>query len=672
MTRPAVIHYLRPNHVERSPHRLLVFDTETRPVNMQTPDTQTLRLWSAKLTRRHGHEPNKPRAERFHGHTPDDIADLITSLGRSDSALWVMAHNLNFDLAVTELPVRLADRGWRITDAALTTDDPWFRATKGSHRLTVTDSWSYLPAAVEHIGELLSMPKMRMPDYSAEDAQWWPYCDRDVDIVTAAITQLMDWWDDGHYGNWSLTGASTGFSSYRHMQPAPRVLIDPDPDARALEADAITGGRRFTNRVGKMPRGLYADLDIETAHLQVMRSFRLPFRRIKSFDSLAVDDVHLRTDWTDILASVTVEVSSPRYPLRTTHGVFYPVGRFTTTLAGPEIREAAKRGELRAIGHGWLYATSPHMRYWADWIAGLLDTSDDSTPPAVRLAAKSWSRSVPGKWDGHTSEVVHREPDLRPGWLVEHGWIHDGRRKADFLLVGGEQWTIARDLWSDDAFPAILAFIQSHTRVALGRLLDALGPAALSHNTDGAIVDVDAMPGSLTPFQPVPEAAPADRLRWLDAACVDLSAVIAPFRVRVKSACHNLTVISPQHVIMGRKRKLSGIPAGAKRDRRGRYVFRSWPKLHTQIAKTHGPQYTTRQRTVNLSNVPPAGWLWDDSTVTPVLMAGSTLVAFLRRPRPEAAESAAALAPPSRQHALLRPLLPPEPASEPRRARIGP
>lgn len=657
VTRPATIHYLRENHVERSPHRVLVIDTETTPLHRKRPETQTLRLWCAKLVRRHGHEPGKPRVERFRGHTAAEVADLVAGLANSDSALWVYCHNLNFDLAVTELPVRLIERGYRVTEAALTTDDPWFRAARGSRRITVADSWSYLPASVEHIGELLSMPKRRRPRYDAGEDVWWPYCERDVDIVAAALSQLMDWWDAGGYGNWSITGPATGWSSYRHMEPRPKVLIDPDPDARALEADAITGGRRFVRRVGRYPRGLYADLDMATAHLQVMRSFRLPWRRLRRFESMAIDDAHLSALWTDILARVEIETASPRYPLRTAHGVFYPVGRFETTLAGPEIREAAQRGELRAIGAGWVYATSRHMRDWADWIAGLLDPSNADVPPAVRLTAKGWSRSVPGKWDGHTSEVIEREPDLRPGWLAERGFLGPTGERADFLLLGGERWTIRRDLWSDDAFPAVLAFVQSYTRVALGRLIDALGPAVISANTDGAVVDVDRILAGGTGYQPEEDAAPADRLRWLDWRCRGLSALTTPFVVRVKSAFERLTVISPQHLIMGRKRRLAGIPASAKRDSRGRYVFTSWPRLRVQIARTHGPTYTTRRRTVNLVNVPPAGWLLADGQVLPVVLETDPRGLPYADPGQLWDLDRLDLAPIYRQHALLRPLM---------------
>jgi hypothetical protein len=648
---------LRANHAERSPHRLLVIDTETRPVNMDRPEVQKLHLWCATLTRRHNIEPGKPRAEKFRGGSADSLAALIDGLARSDSSLWACCHNLNFDLAVTELPVRMAARDWRITEAALTTDDPWFRAAKGSKRLTVVDSWSFLPVSVADLGKVMGAPKLKMPTWDAPIGEWFTYCERDARIVSDAMTQLMDWWDANAVGNWSLTGPSTGWGSYRHMKPGPDVLIDPDPAARDFEAEAITGGRRLVSRIGKLEPGLFADLDIATAHLQAMRSCRLPWRRVREFDSLPLNHHLLSAEFMDIIADVEIETHAPRYPLRTESGVFYPVGRFRTTLPGPEVRDALRRGELRSVGRGIAYATSPHMAPWADWIASLLDATATDTPPAVRIAAKAWSRSVPGKWDGHTSEVVSREPDLRPGWSVEHGFIYPGRHKADFLTLAGECWTIRRDVWADDAFPAILAFIQSYTRLALGRIIDDLGAAVIVANTDGVIVSVPEVPAGPTEFQPGEGTGVRDWLRWLDWRCVDLSAVAAPFTVRVKSACCLLTVIGPQHILMGKKRKLSGVPKSARRGPNGRYVFQSWPKLHAQIERTGDGTYTTKRRSVSLANIPPAGWLWDDGRVTPMRL-GSRGVRFPTEydsVRPDG--SYAALAPIERQHPLLRPTM---------------
>lgn len=657
MNRPASIHWLRENHQERSPHRVLIVDTETRPVGPQDASRQELRLWCATLLRRHDVDPRRPRVEHFRGETAGELADLVAANVHSDHALWTGTHNLNFDLAVTQLPVRLAERGFRVTEAALTTDSPWCRMAAGSRRLTIFDTWSFLPASVEDLGAMLGLRKLRLPGPADDAASWYARCERDVEIAVRALTQLMDWWDEGRYGNWTLTGPATGWSSYRHRKPAPRVLVNPDPQARAFEAGAVMGGRRLATQLGMLRPGLYADLDFATAHLTVMSECLLPCRRLRRFESLPLDDPHLTSAVMDVLADCEVETATPRYPWNSGAGVFYPVGRFVTRLAGPEIREARQRGELRSIGPGYVYLLSPHMQGWARWLASLLAEETPDVPPAVRLAAKHWSHCVPGKWAGRTSEVVMRTPDPRPGWRIERGYIAADHSPADFLTIGGELWTIRRDLWADDAFPAILAWIQAHTRVALSRLIDALGPSVVCANTDGVLVDVDMVPPNGAGWRPDPSAAVGARLRWLDSRTYQLDTLAAPFTLRVKGAYRMVTVYSPQHLLLSGERRLAGIPRKSQHLNAGQYHFTQWPKLRVQLLRDEGPGYRTQERTVNLAIIPPAGWLLADDRTEPLELhteeGREGPVLWQQSPW----HDQVALAPAERQHPLLRRLL---------------
>lgn len=659
MAHQVKVHWLRENARNATPHRVLVFDTETRPRSEAEPDAQVLRLWSARLIRRHDVEPKLPRVETFDGTTAAELAALVDRLTTRDRTTWLFAHNLSFDLAVTALPVELTALGWRLTEGALTSDSPWCRMARKDRRLTVADTWSWMPASVEVIAGMVGKRKLVLPSWGASDDEWRARCRRDVEVCTLAIEQIMDWWDQGGLGNWSVTGPASGWSTYRHRRPAPRVLVDPDPDARAFEARAITGGRREARRTGELPRGLYADLDLATAHLTVMASQPLPARRFKSFDQLPLESPMLRSRIFDVLAECELEVQTPRYPWDSGRGVFYPVGRFRTVLAGPEIREAQARGELRSIGRGTLYHVRAHMAGWAIWLAQLIAQETPGVPPVVRLLAKHWSRCVPGKWAGHTSEVIRKTPDPRPGWSVERGAIDGGRRAADFLRLGGELWTIARDEWADDAFPAILAFIQSYTRVALGRMLDQLGPAVVSCNTDGVLVDVWRWRAGQPRSQATRRPSGDQALRELDAWCQDVERDLAAFQVRIKGAWSQVTILGPQHLVLGAERRLAGIPRRAIVLADGRYSFTAWPKLRVQLIPDGPPVYRTEARTVSLAKITQAGWLLQDGSTRPIRTDIRQDQATILAPEPAELGDppAAQLAPVKSQHVALRPVL---------------
>lgn len=657
MRPPQKAHWLRPNHQERSPHRVLVVDTETRVPDELMPDHQVLRLWCARLDRRRDVDPGKPRQERFRGHTAGELADLVDGQARADRSLWLFTHNLNFDLAVTELPVVLTERGWRVTESALTTDSPWCRMIRGSRRLTIADTFSWLPTSVQALGELLDNPKLDLPAEADSEAAWWARCEQDVEITADAIVSAMDWWDSGHFGNWSVTGPATGWSSYRHRRPAPRVLVVPDDDARRFEMRAVTGGRREVRKVGVLEPGLYADLDLVTAHLSAMAGLRLPWKRLGTFDRLDLDHHALESSAVDVLAECIVRTEAPRYPWDSGQGVFYPVGTFRSVLSGPEVREARSREELVSIGAGYLYLLSDHMRSWAVWLAGLLDPALTDVPAAARLMAKHWSRCVPGKWAGRSSDVLRRDPDPRPGWAVERAVLMPERRPADILRIGGERWTIIRDEWADDAFPAILAFIQGATRVAVGRLIDHLGPALVSVNTDGVLIDVAAHMRGRLGLDPDILVGGMDALRWLDMACQTWDGELEPFSVRVKAAAGNVQVISPQHLILDNERKLAGIPQRAKKLADGRFTFTQWPKLRVQLQRPEPTGYLTKQATVDLAHIPPTGWLLDDGQVVPATIHQDAAGKDALGPSWEAVGPTATLGPTARQHPVLRPLV---------------
>src|SRR5215831_15942090 len=186
-------HWVRENAVNRSPFKVLVVDTETRRTDPDDVNTQTLRLWAARLTRRKGVEPDAPRFEDFEGTTADQLADLVSRLANRERTLWLYCHNLNFDLAVTALPVYLTERGWRLTEGALTSDSPWCRMNRHGARLTVADSWSWMPLGLEAIGEMAGLAKLPLPAWDDPDDEWLARCRRDVEVPALAIGQLMDW-----------------------------------------------------------------------------------------------------------------------------------------------------------------------------------------------------------------------------------------------------------------------------------------------------------------------------------------------------------------------------------------------------------------------------------------------------------------------------------------------
>lgn len=614
--RPQVRHYLAENEAERSPRRLIFWDTEGIPVG--DGRTHALRLWAATSVLRKGLRPSQPRQEHGHGATADELTAWIVSRAKTDTPLWVCAHGASYDLTITRLPLLLLERGWELTQHALTGGEPWAHFRQGNRTIRLIDSHSFLPQSLEQIGDAIGLPKHPLPGFTDDDPEWLARCQRDVEITTVAMLQLLDWWDRERLGSFADTGPGTGWHAMRHRPAPDQVLIDPEPEGRAWDRQAIYGGRRDCWQKGRLPEGWYVDLDLVQAHLSICATQPLPVRRVYSFDSMPLDTHLLDHMGAGIIAEAEIETDTPRYPVRIGGAICYPVGRFRTCLASPELAYARSLGELRAIGPGRRYRLGFAMESWAKWIQRILDTQEPDTPPAATIAAKGWSRTVVGRWAMRTGRQDFELPSLERTWRVRWGRDHETNAPRTILDMGGREMWLVQDQESDSSFPAVLAWVQSHTRVLLDKLITALGPeAVMVANTDGVLVLAEKLL-LIDQWDDYRGFDYTECRQMAETAARHLETVTRPVRLQVKAVYRQAEIIGPQHLILDRQRRLSGVRAKAEEIRPHVYAYETWPRLAAQIASGDPAGYRLGEAAVDLSNVKVTRWEYEDGCCEPL------------------------------------------------------
>jgi hypothetical protein len=595
--REPCVHYLGHNQTERSPRRVVFLDSETSWTTTDQGEHHTLRLWAARLIVRGG-EPRHTLEEHWAaGRTGPELVQRLERWHRTSATLWVFAHNLVIELCTCRILQNLLAAGWELGDHALANDAPWARLSKGRRRITLVDSATWFPRSIEHLGMIVKVTKPELPAQNDDEATWLDRCRADVEIGSAALEQTLDWWDRERLGCWSVTGTATGWNSYRHRPAGDRVLIDPDPEARAFERRAIYAGRRDTWRVGQQPKGRFVLIDLERAHLTAALNFPLPRRRGRRREAMALDDWHLHESGWEPMLDVTLRTASPRYPWRHQDRVWHPVGTLRTILAGPELRDAMGRDEVLTIHGGHLYLLGMTMEPWARWLAAILDGSLPGTPPAARVWAKMCSHRVFGKWAARTSTALEPYWSGERTWKLERGTCHpDGARMSIFHL---DEWAhpMVHDQEADDAFPVVLAWIQSHVRLALNRLINALDPARLiSCNTDGILY----------------RAA-------VDPDLTALARLTAPFVPRIKAVYHDVDVLGAAHQVLDGTLRLSGIPSRADPTGETSLAWTTWPRMRRQLQLGEPDGYVREHREVDLPSIPIPRWVLADNSTRPVM-----------------------------------------------------
>lgn len=594
--RTVPIHNLRPNETTWTPPVIACFDTETRSAWVGTTEEHELRCWAARLVVRRDKRKTIERAAADEGVFASDFAQTLDAWANRHTSLWVYAHNLAFDLTTSAVTTHLAGLGWSVTEFAIDSPSPFVRMTNGRSRITFSDSFSWLPGKLEEVAARLGKAKVPLPANDGDLPDWLERCRVDVDILTNAMLEIMDWWDGSGLGRWSVTGSASGWNVMRHKIDAKRFTINPDPKGIESDRAAIYGGRRGLWRYGHLKPGSYAELDFTSAYPVIAANCPLPLERMASFTSLPLGHRWLTSDRHGVIARVRLQADTPRWPARIGRRVWYPVGDFWTTLAGPDIREAMELGCLKEIGAGYVHRLGYALKPWADWVLRTARPETSGAPETVRMWAKHCGRAVIGKWAQRGFDTMELGPAPTQGWWATEGWNHTRGVRAVIIDFDGRRWQASASGDGDNCYPAVLAWVESYVRVRLGRLIESLPDGSvMACDTDGLIVDLTRM---------------GDHDFSLDS--------LAPLVPRVKNKYTTAKLIGPQHMILDGTQRFAGIPSGAKPSGDGRVTAQLWPKMIWQMGNSEPGTYRRPQQPYRIAGTYAPGWVLADNRVIPI------------------------------------------------------
>ena len=614
------MHRLRPNEVVWTPASVVFLDTETQWREEGRSELHTMRLWVAcHVDRRHVRKTQGPIRWGF-GETPDELAAFLTERARGRDSLWVYAHNLNFDLVVSMLPQTMTAAGWAVTDFSVSQGAPWLRLKRDDHVITVVDSWAWLPQSLESMATMMGRHKFELPDNEGPVHAWITRCATDVELLARAVLGLMEWWDREELGRWTISGAGSGWNAMRHVGSELRHVIDPEPELVAQDRLAVRGGRKDAAVVRAETGGPFVELDLVAAYPTVARELPLPVKRAFTFTELPTDSKWISSRFYGPVAEATITCDRPRYPVRHGGVTWFPVGTFTTTLAGPELEWARANGDLVAIGAGQMHKLGLALRPWATWVLDPSKGGQVEVPPVAKVATKVWGRSVLGKFAArsHSSELL--EGWVPDGWGVTDLWDRRVARKGAEVSMAGQRWLITYDQDTENCYPAVLAWVESEVRVRLGRVLEELDGAWWTADTDGLLVDLyrphawyQMLKGGPRFREMTPDLA-------AQALCDHLAELVAPLTLRPKKLYDTLAVIGPQHLVVGGERRLSGVRGEAREVEPNKFVARDWPKLKWQMANSTPGTYTRPERISTFTSPTVHRWVMSDGTTRPVEM----------------------------------------------------
>lgn len=278
----------------------------------------------------------------------------------------------------------------------------------------------------------------------------------------ARIRSICDWWLSNARTPFSCTTGQLALGLLRSNQTDDRLCTHSDADVHRLERKAAHGGRASVWYVGNIGQGLelpeqryglggechYREvegpihhMDVRSMYPHLLGAMSYPIKYLYYRENVSPRRALDAAAECGVIADVTIETRRPEYPHRAADRISYPVGRFATTLTGPELLRLSDDGALLKVHRMAVYKMGRPFTLFSERLLAMRvaarnagRTSDESFAKllANSLAGKlaqrrgTWERDAtsdePRRWGESFSEYMDSGTVVKRRHIAGLGW----------------------------------------------------------------------------------------------------------------------------------------------------------------------------------------------------------------------------------------------------------
>jgi len=461
------------------PRQNIFFDTETWNY---TPDSgqhiiMTLRLGYAIFRTFYG----KTKADRrhvFYFETGEDFFNFVQTHINENERLCIYAHNIEFDLRVTQFYYYAFKHGWRsripYTKGGVFIDS----ISKDNMKIDLIDTFNHFKTPLKKLGESLNLPKF---DVNFNTNKYIPkrilkpYCLRDVEIIEKAIEQYYSFLTEHDLGHAQRTVASQAFATYRHRFMKGEIWVQAKKQPHELERQSYYGGRVECFQMGKITDTPVYKLDINSQYPFVMKTNLFPYGFAFVKPSCSISALIKYLSKYLITAQCYISTDEPAYPKKINNKLCFPVGNFWTTLSTPELIYALNHNHLKEVKQIEGHKAGPIFKEYVEFMYNerLKYKKQGNKPYALFL--KYLMNSLYGKTG--QKERVTIEADISDFFkLKEAKKINVDGSISTIKIFGGRQVeTTTQHQESFNSYCAIAAHVTAYARMYLYEIMKKAG-----------------------------------------------------------------------------------------------------------------------------------------------------------------------------------------------------
>jgi hypothetical protein len=391
--------------------------------------------------------------------------------------------------------------------------------------------------------------------------------------------------------------------------------------AAAIESKSYYGGRCEPYEIGVTRSDLY-HLDFRSLYPAVCRDTKLPCRLLCVNENPGQQESEALCEQQRIIADVDIETSEPAYPYRracanvgehrqkgsanswypSNEGtdIIYPIGRFRTTLAGPELLDALEHGRIRKWHSYTEYGMDYAIREYAIQLHALRSTMEQGNNPSLRQWIKRMLVALPGKFSQHDRRWITLPNEMAPMPFGEWFGQDISGAPCRYRSIGN---VVQRDSIGDYAHDANVALASWITSAGRQRLLAAI---RITSWEQVYYVDTDALIVSHVGFIRLQQRG---MVRCKELGYLD-----------IKSGPSEVTIHGIKHYIENGNITCAGLPKGYGRRISGNNLYEFSENPARQIKHGIRPNGTEQVRSYICSDVYHHAIVQSNGTVTPHIL----------------------------------------------------
>jgi hypothetical protein len=541
-------HIIRPNKSGANPQTWVAFAITTNVVQISERryrhDLQSIHSILWKGERAHNAEVMEHRTFTSAYEFCAYVVGRLPSKGR----VAIVADGLDFVAQVIDLSSVGQSVQYRPTRVVLERGK-WVQRWKegltrdsdGSRSMLWLDLQNFFPTTLRDTARWLGLVYPRASD----DSVGWLATDDGAKWRATVTLRAMQAWLDFRtrfdLGYFSATLAGQAFNAYRHRFMTHQIFVHVHDDVLKVEKEANIGGRVQVFFRGRAPRGDYVQVDVTSFYGSVMRGNLYPTKQLGHVRRIGPGKLADLLEHYAAIARCEIVTEVPRFPKRTEQGVAYPVGRFLTTLCGPELKDALAAGAISRVEECITYEQAPIFDAYVDFFWDLRHRAMRVDDRYVVELSKRFLTAVYGKFGQKVwlSRLVRDNAIGEDRIWREFDW--QDKMEYEYRIIAGRMERAERELMGRDTLLAIPAYVTSYGRSRLWQLIEEAGREHVYY------VDTDSLIGSRVILKNLSKHFATQTLGGLR---------------YVRSATH-LFIRAPKWYILGDLTKRAGIPNAA-------------------------------------------------------------------------------------------------------------